>query len=47
MISIVYYNLVSLLSLSIILELFSALMGVIVGSLAFIVAGIIVFKIID
>ena len=47
MISIIYYNLVSLLPLSIILDLFSALMGVIVGSLAFIVAGIIVFKIID
>ena len=47
MISIIYYNLVSLLPLSIILELFSALMGVIVGSLAFIVAGIIILKIID
>ena len=47
MISLVYYNLVSLLPLSILLEIFSALMGVIVGSLAFIVAGMIVFKILD
>ena len=47
MISVIYYNLVSLLPLSVLLEIFSALMGVIVGSLAFMVAGIIVFKIID
>ena len=47
MVSIIYYNLVSMLSLSILLEIFSALMGVVVGSLAFIVAGIIIFKIID
>ena len=47
MISIIYYNLVSLLPLSVLLELFSALMGVIVSSLAFIIAGAIVFKIID
>ena len=47
MVSIIYYNLVSLLPLSILLEIFSALMGVIVGSLAFIVAGMIVFKILD
>ena len=47
MISIIYYNLVSLLPLSIILEIFSALMGFVVGSLAFIVAGMIIFKIID
>ena len=47
MVSIIYYNLVSLLPLSILLEIFSALMGVVVGSLAFIVAGIIVFKILD
>ena len=47
MVSIVYYNLVGLLPLSILLEIFSALMGVVVGSLAFMVAGIIIFKIID
>ena len=47
MISIVYYNLVGLLPLSILLEIFSALMGVVVGSLAFILVGMIVFKILD
>ena len=47
MISVIYYNLVSLLPLSILLEIFSALMGIVVGSLAFMLAGIIVFKIID
>ena len=47
MISIVYYNLVGLLPLSVLLEIFSALMGVVVGSLAFILVGMIVFKIID
>ena len=47
MISVIYYNLVSLLPLSILLEIFSALMGIVVGSLAFILAGMIVFKLID
>ena len=47
MISVIYYNLVSLLPLSILLEIFSALMGIVVGSLAFILAGIIIFKILD
>ena len=47
MISVIYYNLVGMLPLSILLEIFSALMGVVVGSLAFILAGIIIFKIID
>ena len=47
MISIVYYNLVGLLPLSILLEIFSALMGIVVGSLAFILVGMIVFKILD
>ena len=47
MISIIYYNLVSMLPLSILLEIFSALMGVVVGSLAFILVGMIVFKILD
>ena len=47
MVSIVYYNLVGLLPLSILLEIFSALMGIVVGSLAFILVGMIVFKILD
>ena len=47
MISVIYYNLVSMLPLCILLEIFSALMGIVVGSLAFILAGIIIFKIID
>ena len=47
MISVIYYNLVSLLPLSILLEIFSALMGLVVGSLAFILVGMIVFKILD
>ena len=47
MVSIVYYNLVGLLPFSILLEIFSALMGIIVGVLAFVVAGVIIFKILD
>ena len=47
MVSIVYYNLVGLLPLSILLEIFCALMGIVVGSLAFILVGMIVFKILD
>lgn len=47
MVSIIYFDLVSMIPLGVLLELFSALIGIIVGVLAFVIAGAIVFKIID